>query len=126
MLCSLLFALVEPSVYAHPAAHRPPAIDETRQEIGYLKHQHADERVRARLAEDRADGRLRVAPVDHSIQPHKYDRMGDGRCEEHERPGERPGHDELAADDPRDEAHDGLRQAADADDALRADGARVR
>ncbi len=105
---------------------RPP-IDRRRstkfgQEIGYLKNQHADQRIGAGLAEDRPGGRLRIPAVDDAVQPYKYDRMGDGRCEEHERPWQRPGDDELAADNPREKPDNRLRQAADADDALRADG----
>ena len=46
----------------HPAAHRPPVIDEARQQIGDLKYQHADQRVGAGLAENRPERGLLRTP----------------------------------------------------------------
>ena len=109
-----------------PPAHRTPAIDEARQEV------RQSGRPARRPAHWRRPGSksLRPSPAyTRGRSPgkaHKYDRMGDGRCEEHQGPRQRPGHDELAADDAREKPDHGLRQPADADDAARADRRRRR
>src|SRR4029453_6680837 len=108
-----------PTLSSNSSPLCPSTLDSTWQPFDQPKRQDAYPSIAQGLAHNRRVRVPETPQIQQHVESHEYDRVQHGRQKKHDEPWNRPGHKKGGRKQPRQKAHNRLRQAANSDDAAR-------